>query len=139
VLWAVKPDDPRHRQQDDWDQQEGGDKGACRLAQIDRDERPQHCTDDERYGPRKITVDGKHVGYERMPGGGFRPVRNLAQARAAARIGMVFQHFNLFEHLTALENLIEAPIRSDVAFARSALEGLPFRLPLRLQLAFELV
>jgi polar amino acid transport system permease protein len=59
----------------------------------------------------EITVDGKHVGYERMPGGGFRPVRNLAQARAAARIGMVFQHFNLFEHLTALENLIEAPIR----------------------------
>jgi polar amino acid transport system permease protein len=59
----------------------------------------------------EITIDGKHVGYERMPGGGFRPVRKLAQARAAARIGMVFQQFNLFEHLTALENLIEAPIR----------------------------
>jgi polar amino acid transport system permease protein len=59
----------------------------------------------------EITVDGKHVGYERMPGGGFRPAGNLARARAEARIGMVFQHFNLFEHLTALENLIEAPIR----------------------------
>jgi polar amino acid transport system permease protein len=59
----------------------------------------------------EITIDGKHVGYERMPGGGFRPVRKLAQARAEARIGMVFQQFNLFEHLTALENLIEAPIR----------------------------
>jgi polar amino acid transport system permease protein len=59
----------------------------------------------------EITVDGKHVGYERAPGGGLRPTKNLAAARAAARIGMVFQHFNLFEHLTALENLIEAPIR----------------------------
>ncbi len=58
----------------------------------------------------EITIDGKHVGYERVPGG-FRPVRKLAQARAEARIGMVFQQFNLFEHLTALENLVEAPIR----------------------------
>jgi polar amino acid transport system permease protein len=58
----------------------------------------------------EITIEGKHVGYERVPGG-LRPVRKLAQARAAARIGMVFQQFNLFEHLTALENLIEAPIR----------------------------
>ena len=59
----------------------------------------------------EITVDDKHVGYQRMPGGGLRPTGNLARARAEARIGMVFQHFNLFEHLTALENLIEAPIR----------------------------
>ena len=58
----------------------------------------------------EITIDGKHVGYERVPGG-LRPVRKLAQARAEARIGMVFQQFNLFEHMTALENLIEAPIR----------------------------
>jgi polar amino acid transport system permease protein len=59
----------------------------------------------------EITVDGRHVGYRRLPGGGLRPAGNLARARAEARIGMVFQHFNLFEHLTALENLIEAPIR----------------------------
>jgi polar amino acid transport system permease protein len=59
----------------------------------------------------EITVDGQHVGYRRMPGGGPKPSGNLARARAEARIGMVFQHFNLFEHLTALENLVEAPIR----------------------------
>ncbi|HZC94896.1 MAG TPA: amino acid ABC transporter permease/ATP-binding protein [Bradyrhizobium sp.] len=59
----------------------------------------------------EITVDGKYVGYARQPGGGLLPVRNLAKARADARIGMVFQHFNLFDHLTALENIIEAPIR----------------------------
>jgi len=59
----------------------------------------------------EITVNGQLVGYEPLNGGGVRPVRKgLARARAAARIGMVFQHFNLFEHLTALENVIEAPV-----------------------------
>jgi polar amino acid transport system permease protein len=58
----------------------------------------------------EITVDGRHVGYEKIPGGGLRPTRKLAQARADARIGMVFQHFNLFEHLSALENVMEAPV-----------------------------
>jgi polar amino acid transport system permease protein len=41
----------------------------------------------------------------------LRPIRDLAKARAEARIGMVFQHFNLFDHLTALENVMEAPLR----------------------------
>jgi polar amino acid transport system permease protein len=57
----------------------------------------------------EITVDGRHVGYE--PGAGkLKAVRHLARARAEARIGMVFQHFNLFGHLTTLENVVEAPI-----------------------------
>ena len=43
--------------------------------------------------------------------GVLKPLRNLAKARAEARIGMVFQHFNLFEHLTAIENVMEAPVR----------------------------
>jgi polar amino acid transport system permease protein len=59
----------------------------------------------------EITVDGRHVGYAPLPGGGLKPTRALAKARADARIGMVFQHFNLFNHLSALENVIEAPIR----------------------------
>jgi polar amino acid transport system permease protein len=59
----------------------------------------------------EITVDSKYVGYARKSGGGLAPTRNLARARADARIGMVFQHFNLFDHLTSLENIIEAPIR----------------------------
>jgi polar amino acid transport system permease protein len=58
----------------------------------------------------EITVDGALVGYRRA-GGTLVPVRDLASARAKARIGMVFQHFNLFEHMTALENVMEAPIR----------------------------
>jgi polar amino acid transport system permease protein len=59
----------------------------------------------------EITVDGELVGYERLKAGVLRPVRKLAQARAAARIGMVFQHFNLFDHQTALQNIMEAPVK----------------------------
>jgi polar amino acid transport system permease protein len=65
----------------------------------------------ERLDWGEITVDGKYIGYAKRSGGRLMPTRNLAKARAEARIGMVFQHFNLFDHLTALENIIEAPIR----------------------------
>ena len=64
----------------------------------------------DRLDRGEITVGGGLVGYERI-GAALRPVRHLAKARAEARIGMVFQHFNLFDHLTALQNVIEAPIR----------------------------
>jgi polar amino acid transport system permease protein len=57
----------------------------------------------------EITLDGKYVGYEKV-GPTLRQSRNLARSRADARIGMVFQHFNLFEHLTARENIMESPI-----------------------------
>ena len=50
------------------------------------------------------------VGYQKV-NQTLKPVRDLARARAEARIGMVFQNFNLFDHLTAIENVIEAPIR----------------------------
>ena len=59
----------------------------------------------------EIRVAGQNVGYRPYTGGAPRPVRDLARARAAARIGMVFQHFNLFAHLTALQNITEAPMR----------------------------
>jgi polar amino acid transport system permease protein len=58
----------------------------------------------------EITVDGEFVGYERKQGV-LRPVHNVAKARARARIGMVFQNFNLFAHMTALENVNEAQMR----------------------------
>ncbi len=58
----------------------------------------------------EVTVEGRYVGYDKAADGRLRSVRGLATARAEARIGMVFQHFNLFEHLTALENVIETPI-----------------------------
>ncbi|HLH64410.1 MAG TPA: amino acid ABC transporter permease/ATP-binding protein [Solirubrobacteraceae bacterium] len=58
----------------------------------------------------EILVGGEHVGYRRS-GDRLVPVRDPAAARARARIGMVFQHFNLFDHLTVLENIVEAPVR----------------------------
>jgi polar amino acid transport system permease protein len=74
----------------------------------------------------EIKVDGAYVGYTRV-GPHLRPVRNLAGARANARIGMVFQHFNLFDHFTALENVLEAPLRvykEDSMTARQRAVGL---------------
>jgi polar amino acid transport system permease protein len=57
-----------------------------------------------------IKVDSQYVGYREVAGGSgaVRPVHNLARARAEARVGMVFQHFNLFNHLSALDNIVEA-------------------------------
>jgi polar amino acid transport system permease protein len=63
----------------------------------------------ERLDWGEITVNAAYVGYRKVDRT-LRPISNLAKARAEARIGMVFQHFNLFDHLTAIENVIEAPI-----------------------------
>ena len=57
----------------------------------------------------EIRVDGAHVGYREVKGK-LVPVPHLAKARADARIGMVFQHFNLFDHLTAIDNITIAPV-----------------------------
>ena len=58
----------------------------------------------------EITVGGKHVGYVKR-NGALAPLADRAKSRADARIGMVFQQFNLFGHKTALENIIEAPMQ----------------------------
>ncbi len=58
----------------------------------------------------EITVGGKHVGYVKR-NGALTPLAERAKSRAEARIGMVFQQFNLFGHRTALENIIEAPMQ----------------------------
>jgi polar amino acid transport system permease protein len=56
----------------------------------------------------EITVGGEYVGYERVDGV-LRPSRHVARERARARIGMVFQQFNLFPHMSVLENVTLAP------------------------------
>jgi polar amino acid transport system ATP-binding protein len=58
----------------------------------------------------RLWVDGDLVGY-REAGGKLHELRDKEVARKRTEIGMVFQRFNLFPHMTALENVIEAPIR----------------------------
>jgi polar amino acid transport system permease protein len=57
-----------------------------------------------------IRVDGAPVGYD-ASGAELRSTRALARARADARIGMVFQQFNLFAHLSAIDNVTLGPVR----------------------------
>jgi len=58
----------------------------------------------------QLYVDGDLVGYERR-GDKLYELREGEVARKRAEIGMVFQRFNLFPHMTALGNIVEAPIR----------------------------
>ncbi len=58
----------------------------------------------------RIYVDGEMVGY-REKNGRLVEDSERAVARKRAAIVMVFQRFNLFPHLSALGNVIEAPIR----------------------------
>jgi len=58
----------------------------------------------------RLYLDGVLVGYRETRG----KLHELAPREAAKQrrdVGMVFQHFNLFPHRTALENIIEAPIQ----------------------------
>jgi polar amino acid transport system ATP-binding protein len=57
-----------------------------------------------------IEVDGELVGYERR-GDRLYELRERSVAAQRSEVGMVFQQFNLFPHMTALGNIIEAPIR----------------------------
>lgn len=55
-----------------------------------------------------ITIDGEELCRETS--GGTEYVNNNDVRRIACKMGMVFQQFNLFPHMTVLENLIEAPV-----------------------------
>ncbi len=64
----------------------------------------------EKIDGGRLWVDGELVGY-RQSGDKLHELREGEVARQRAEIGMVFQRFNLFGHMTALENVVEAPIR----------------------------
>jgi polar amino acid transport system ATP-binding protein len=87
----------------------------------------------ERPDRGAVRVDGELIGFRELDG---RTVALPETAVAAQRraIGMVFQQFNLFSHMTALDNITAAPIRvlkigKDAAIAEArrllALVGLP--------------
>jgi len=58
----------------------------------------------------QILVGDERIGFVRR-GNKLLPLRPREAARQRRDVGMVFQRFNLFPHLTALENVAEAPIR----------------------------
>ncbi|MFL5860093.1 MAG: amino acid ABC transporter ATP-binding protein [Solirubrobacteraceae bacterium] len=64
----------------------------------------------EKINSGRLSVDGELVGY-REAGGKLHELHERDVARKRAEIGMVFQQFNLFPHMTALENVALAPVR----------------------------
>jgi polar amino acid transport system ATP-binding protein len=64
----------------------------------------------EKINGGRLSVDGELVGY-RERNGKLHELRDSEVCKKRAEIGMVFQRFNLFPHMTALENIVEAPIR----------------------------
>jgi polar amino acid transport system ATP-binding protein len=64
----------------------------------------------EKINAGRLWVDGELVGY-RQEGDRLHELHEREVTRKRAEIGMVFQHFNLFPHMTALENVALAPVR----------------------------
>ncbi|WP_181608993.1 amino acid ABC transporter ATP-binding protein [Nonomuraea soli] len=64
----------------------------------------------EKIDAGRLSVGGELVGYVRR-GDRLHELREKDIARRRRDIGMVFQRFNLFPHMTALQNIVEAPIR----------------------------
>jgi len=64
----------------------------------------------EQISAGRLWVDGHLVGY-REKGGKLHELRDREVSAQRRDIGMVFQRFNLFPHMTALENVAEAPVQ----------------------------
>src|SRR4051794_16708800 len=64
----------------------------------------------EKINAGRLWVNGHLVGY-RESGGKLYELRDREVAAQRREIGMVFQRFNLFPHMTALDNVMEAPCR----------------------------
>jgi polar amino acid transport system ATP-binding protein len=75
----------------------------------------------EKIDAGRLWVDGELVGYREARGKVYE-LRDSEVARKRAEIGMVFQRFNLFPHMTALENVVEAPVTVRKTTRREAAE-----------------
>ena len=64
----------------------------------------------EKVNAGRLYVDGELVGY-REKGDKLYELKDSEVARQRRDIGMVFQRFNLFPHMTAAENVMEAPVQ----------------------------
>ena len=64
----------------------------------------------EPYDSGEVRIEGRLIGYEDAPNGVRRPMASRHLREMRREIGMVFQHFNLWPHMTALHNVAE-PLR----------------------------
>jgi polar amino acid transport system ATP-binding protein len=64
----------------------------------------------EKINSGRLYVHGELVGYQEKKGRLYE-LTDREVCRKRAEIGMVFQNFNLFQHMSVLENIIEAPTR----------------------------
>jgi polar amino acid transport system ATP-binding protein len=64
----------------------------------------------EEYDSGEILVDGKLVGKRKLSDGFFQKMTEREIAQSRMEIGIVFQNFNLFPHLTVLENILLSPV-----------------------------
>jgi polar amino acid transport system ATP-binding protein len=75
----------------------------------------------EKIDAGRLAVDGQLVGY-REAHGKLHELREHETAKKRSEIGMVFQRFNLFPHMTALGNVVEAPVQVRRESKSAALE-----------------
>jgi polar amino acid transport system ATP-binding protein len=75
----------------------------------------------EKIDAGRLWVDEELIGY-RQEGDRLRELREAEVARKRTEIGMVFQRFNLFTHMTAIQNVIEAPTQVRGESRRAATE-----------------
>jgi polar amino acid transport system ATP-binding protein len=64
----------------------------------------------EAYDVGDVRIEGRLIGYEDMPDGTRKPMRAGKLREMRREIGMVFQQFNLWPHMTAIGNVAE-PLR----------------------------
>lgn len=58
-----------------------------------------------------VIVDGEPLWHERDATGNLKPASEAHLRKMRGKLGMVFQHFNLFPHMTVLRNITEAPVQ----------------------------
>lgn len=75
----------------------------------------------EEINSGRVYVDGHMIGYREVDGK-LRSLPGRVVSRQRSHIGMVFQRFNLFAHMTAIQNVIEAPIQVGGQSKREARE-----------------
>jgi ABC-type histidine transport system ATPase subunit len=68
----------------------------------------------------RVAIDGIEIDMARLGGRGARAIDTATLVRLRSRLGMVFQAFNLWSHLTVRENVMLAPMMTSSRAAQSA-------------------